>query len=151
MATHTQAEVLPAAYHSMMTQLPLRPRILVVDDCIELLEVFRAMLQANYNVEIVGQAQDGQEALELVDLLAPDLVIMDVRMPRMDGLAAAAAISMRAPAPRLVLMSAEDSPQLRAQAIDCGAHRFIFKPEFEVEMGAVLGHARRKRNFPPGA
>jgi CheY-like chemotaxis protein len=146
MATHTQAEVLPAAYRNMIPPFPRRPRVVVVDDSVELLKIFSAVLSQHHEVEIVGQALDGQEAVELVSLLHPDLVIMDVRMPRMDGLAAAAAILASDAATSVVLMSAEDSPQLRAQAIDCGAQSFIFKPDFALEIGAVLGNGWRKQD-----
>jgi DNA-binding NarL/FixJ family response regulator len=135
----------------MISPLPLHPRIVVVDDSIEQLQIFSAVLHNHYEVDIVGQAFDGKAAVDMVSVLHPDLVIMDVRMPEMDGLAAAATISAGHPAPAVVLMSADDSPNLRAQALYCGAQGFIFKPDFAIEIGAVLGNERRKQNVPAQA
>ena len=151
MATHIQAELIRVSYPDLTSQLPLRPRILLVDDSVELLDVIRKVLHFQYDVDVAGHAMDGQEALEQIFLLQPDLVIMDVHMPRMDGLTAAASIAMLYPATATVLMSADDSPQLREQALHCGAKGFIFKRDFAIEIGAVLGSERRKRNVPAQA
>ena len=91
-----------------------------------MLEVVCELLEKNNDVNIIARGNDGSEgALGLVSATAPDLVLMDVQMPHVDGIAAAALITMHFPETTVVLMSGEDSPELRAQCRDCGAHAFI--------------------------
>ena len=123
----------------------------MVDDSPQLLDVICAVLQSQYEIDVIGQANDGRQALAQVAKLGPDLVIMDVRMPHMDGLVAASIISMRYPGVSVVLMSGDDSPELRSQAIHCGAKTFIFKPKFDAGIANVLGIYRRKEQIPPSA
>jgi two-component system NarL family response regulator len=117
-------------------------RMIVVDDSPELLEVLCALLESNKEVEIVGRGNDGSEALGLVSAMNPDLVLMDVQMPHVDGIAAAALITMHFPETIVVLMSGSDSPELRSQAIDCGAHGFIHKPQIGRELANMIQSVR---------
>lgn len=146
MATSIQTDICSASCPDSLLHLPARPRILLVDDSPELLDVICAVLQSQYEIDVIGQAGDGREALVLVGKLCPDLVIMDVRMPQMDGLVAASIISVRYPGVSMVLMSGDDSPELRSQAIRCGAKTFIFKPKFAAGIAEVLGMHRRKNS-----
>ncbi|MGE5324662.1 MAG: response regulator transcription factor [Actinomycetota bacterium] len=131
--------------------LPERPRVVVVDDTPELLDLVCAVLQSQYAVELVGQAGDGSEALHVIAMLCPDLVIMDVHMPKMDGFAAASIISTLYPATTVVLMSGVEAPELRSRAKRCGARAFVFKPNLAVEFTAILGSHRRQLPNPPSA
>ena len=150
MATSIQTDYCATCPDSLL-HLPARPRILVVDDSPELLDVVCAVLQSQYEIDVIGQAGDGRTALELAPLLRPDLIIMDVHMPKMDGLLAASMISLRYPSVSVVLMSGDDSPELRSQAIRCGAKTFIFKPKFAAGIAEVLGIYRRKNQISPNA
>ncbi|HKT50592.1 MAG TPA: response regulator transcription factor [Candidatus Angelobacter sp.] len=151
MATSIQTDIYCASCPDLLLHLPARPRILLVDDSPELLDVVCAVLQSQYEIDVIGQAEDGQAALELVPTLCPDLIIMDVHMPNMDGLLAASIISTQYPAVSVVLMSGDDSPELRSQASRCGAKTFIFKPKFNAGIAEVLGIHRRKIQIPPNA
>ncbi len=117
-------------------------RMIIVDDSPELLEVLCALLESNKEVEIVGRGNDGSEALGLVSAMSPDLVLMDVQMPHVDGIAAAALITMHFPETTVVLMSGNDSPEIRSQAIDCGAHAFIHKPRIGRELANMIQSVR---------
>lgn len=117
-------------------------RMIVVDDSPDLLEVICALLESNEDVEIIGRGSDGSDALGLVSAMNPDLVLMDVQMPHVDGIAAAALITMHFPETMVVLMSGNDSPELRAQAMDCGAHAFIHKPQLGRELGNMITSVR---------
>ncbi len=143
MATYIQTEIPHSACPTRLLRLPARPRILVVDDSPDLIDLVCLVLQAHYEVEIIGRATDGSQAVELVSELQPDLVIMDVCMPQLDGLTAAAIISSRYPATSVVLMSGDDSPQLCAQARKSGAKTFIHKPRLSTDIAAVLGEDQR--------
>lgn len=151
MATSIQTDIFCTSCPDSLLHLPARPRIVVVDDSPELLDVICAVLQSQYEIDVIGQASDGRQALALVAKLCPDLVIMDVRMPQMDGLVAASIISKRYPGISVVLMSGDDAPELRSQASYCGAKTFIFKPKFAVDIAEVLGIYRRKNQSPPNA
>lgn len=117
-------------------------RMIVVDDSPELLEVVCALLEQNEDVEIIGRGSDGSEALGLVSAMEPDLVLMDVQMPHVDGIAAAALITMHFPRTTVVLMSGSDSPELRSHCIACGAHAFIHKPCLGRELGDMIESVR---------
>src|SRR5690606_31931388 len=91
---------------------PGRTRVLVVDDDQELRELFVMQLQADAELEVVGQASDGDEAVRLAGELTPDVVLLDVAMPVMDGLQALPLILRRSPASRVVVVSAFDQEGL---------------------------------------
>lgn len=116
--------------------------MIVVDDSPDLLEVIGALLDKNNDVEIIARGSDGSEALGLVSAMAPDLLLMDVEMPHVDGIAAAALITMHFPETVVVLMSGDNSPELRAQCRDCGAHAFIHKPRLGLELADLIESIR---------
>jgi DNA-binding NarL/FixJ family response regulator len=112
--------------------------ILVVDDSPTLLHAICALLEPQELVEVVGRAADGQEALEAVDSLHPEFVLMDVSMPRMNGLRATRLISRHFPETKVLLMSSEDSPYLREECLTAGAAAFVYKPRFLKELLAAV-------------
>lgn len=117
-------------------------RTLVVDDTPDILEVICALLSTDDRIEIIGRATDGSEALEVVGSLRPDLVLMDVQMPIMDGLTAAALIRLKFPEVSIVLMSACPSHLIDNQIHASGADAFIDKLEFGEIFPRVLSRLR---------
>jgi DNA-binding NarL/FixJ family response regulator len=107
-----------------------RIRTVVVDDIPSLLEATCAVLESDGLVEIVGRARDGAEAVRAVAQLDPELVVMDVNMAGMNGLDAASLISHHFPRTRIMLMSGEESPEIRYRSQACGADAFVFKVGF---------------------
>jgi len=85
------------------------------------------MLEGEPDLEIVGEAQDGQEALELCRRLCPELVLMDVRMPRMDGLDATQKIKEECPKTSVLIMTSHENPEYLLEAIRAGAAGYILK------------------------
>ncbi|HZN94165.1 MAG TPA: chemotaxis protein CheB [Myxococcales bacterium] len=107
-----------------------RVRVLVADDSRAIQQVFLTLLSSDPRLEVVGTAADGVEAVELARSLRPDVITMDVRMPRLDGLAATAAIMAEAPSRILVVASvAEDQQALVFRAMHAGALEVIQKPD----------------------
>jgi DNA-binding NarL/FixJ family response regulator len=107
-------------------------RVLVVDDHAVFRRGLTAVLDAEPGVTVVGEAADGLEAVDRVDLLRPDVVLLDVRMPRLDGIEACARIKERHPQTRVVMLSvSEDETDLYA-AIRAGASGYLLK-EISVE------------------
>lgn len=107
-----------------------RLKILLVDDNREFLEVAAHFLTGHPGLEIVGLAQSGHAAMELVGALAPDLVIMDMSMPEMNGLVATRRIKARPQPPLVVVLTLYDGPEFAALARAAGADDFLTKSEF---------------------
>lgn len=105
-------------------------RTLVVDDTPDLLEVFCTLLEMDDRIELIGRATNGIEALDAVASFRPDLVIMDVQMPEMDGFTAAALIRLNFPEVSIVLMSASPAQLIGNQIRASRADAFIDKLDF---------------------
>ena len=116
-------------------------KALVVDDESLARERMHALLAELGDVEVVGEAGDGFEALEAVERLRPDLVLMDIRMPRMDGLEAARHLGLFEPAPAIVFCTAYDDHALAA--FDANAVDYLLKPIRSERLRAALERARR--------
>ncbi|ROR46168.1 response regulator transcription factor [Kitasatospora cineracea] len=103
-------------------------RILVVDDEQLIRAGFRAILQAEPDLEVVGEASDGLEATELARQLRPDVVLMDVRMPRLSGIDATAHLVRSLPdAPRVLVVTTFENDAYVYQALRAGAQGFLLK------------------------
>jgi DNA-binding NarL/FixJ family response regulator len=102
-------------------------RLLVADDHDLVRESTRLMLVGERDLEVVGEAVNGQHALELCRQLRPDLVLMDVRMPVMDGLTATRAIKEELPAIRVLVVTAYESEDYLREAASAGAADYILK------------------------
>ena len=104
-----------------------RARLLIVDDHDLIRESTQLMLEGEPELEVVGEAVNGPHALELCRQLRPDLVLMDVRMPEMDGLTATREIKKEMPAISVLMVSAYESEDYRREAASAGATDYILK------------------------
>jgi DNA-binding NarL/FixJ family response regulator len=102
-------------------------RILIVDDVPQVRRELRTLLPLLGNFDIVGEADNGQCAIELAASLQPDVVLMDIEMPIVDGLAATRSIKQQYPACRVVILSIHSEEAVRAQARAAGADDFVDK------------------------
>jgi len=106
----------------------VRPlRMLIADDSELLLSCLRDLLGAQKHLEVVGTAANGSEALKKASELKPDLVLMDLNMPIMDGLMATDELRHRQPDTRIIIMTMEDPIYAKAAAHAYGAHGFVQK------------------------
>ena len=108
-------------------------RVVLVDDQALFRAGIRMLVASQPDLEVVGEAGNGQEALEVVRTSRPDVVLMDIRMPVMDGLTATAEILTRPEPPRIVMLTTFDLDEAAARAIRQGASGFLLKdadPEF---------------------
>src|SRR5262249_9740019 len=103
-------------------------RVLIVDDSAYVRKCLKEMLSRSPFLEVVGAARDGLEALELVEQLAPDVMTIDLDMPRMGGLEFLEQQMSRHPLPAIVVSSAEESGELVLQALERGAVDVVQKP-----------------------
>ena len=120
-------------------------RVLIVDDVAAVREALRLLLSDEPGVEVIGEAVDGEEAVRQVEALRPDLVLMDLEMPRLGGLAAMRAIRQRPDPPRLVAMrvyGASDS--IRQSALEAGAASYVEKGATLSEVVMALQAAFQK-------
>ncbi|OPZ03735.1 MAG: putative transcriptional regulatory protein pdtaR [candidate division BRC1 bacterium ADurb.BinA364] len=116
--------------------------VLVAEDEYFVAEMIKGMLrEAGYR--IAGEACDGQEAARMTEQRRPDVVLMDIAMPGMDGLRAAREIQDRCPTP-IVMLTAHDSPALVEQASQAGAGAYLVKPPKagEIERAIAIARAR---------
>jgi DNA-binding NarL/FixJ family response regulator len=116
-------------------------RVVLVDDQALLRETFRILIDSNADLEVVGEAADGREAVRLARAHRPDVVVMDIRMPGMDGLAATAAICADPDlgGTRILILTTFELDDYVAQAIRAGASGFLGK---DVGAGELLAGIR---------
>ncbi|HEU4425386.1 MAG TPA: response regulator transcription factor [Pilimelia sp.] len=117
-------------------------RVLVVDDQELIREGIASLLGIQPGIAVVGTAADGREAVERAVALAPDVVLMDVRMPELDGVAAAAILRERLPRCRVVMLTTFDDEEYVVQALRAGAHGYLLKdrPARELADAVRLAH-----------
>ena len=103
-------------------------RVLIVDDVADTRENVRRLLQFESDIEVVGAARSAQEGIQLTTELDPDVVLMDINMPDMDGIAATEAIRQRSPLSQVVILSIQGEQNYMRQAMLAGARDFLTKP-----------------------
>jgi len=102
-------------------------KVLIVDDVPDLRSLFRQWLTNDGRFDVVGEAGDGIEAVEEATRLRPDLILLDIAMPRMDGLRAIPRLHAAAPGTRILIVSGFESPALAAEALEACASDFVEK------------------------
>lgn len=118
--------------------MPGKIKVLIVDDSAYMRVVLKDMLESDPGISVVGSAKDGVEAIEKAKTLDPDVVLLDIQMPKMDGIATLQRIMKESPA-RTVMLSAMDKvdDQLPLRALEMGAVDFISKPSGPVSIDIV--------------
>jgi DNA-binding NarL/FixJ family response regulator len=129
---------------------PATVSVLLADDQRLLREGLRTLLELHPDLRVVGEAGDGAEAERLVELLRPDVVLMDLRMPRRDGIAATQRIAASWPATRVLVLTTFDDDQLVFRAIAAGACGYLLKDVgSDVLAEAVRAAARGESPLQP--
>lgn len=118
-------------------------RILLADDHELIRKGLRALVEANKEWSICGEASNGEEAVERVLELKPDLVILDVTMPVLNGLQAARKIRSIAPRVKILILSMHDSPQLASEALRLGADAYLIKSGPQVQLLETIANLLR--------
>ena len=117
-----------------------RVRVLIVDDMPQVRRDLRQFLDLTGDMEVVAEAADGQEAVRIAAQLTPDVIIMDLEMPGMDGFEATRQIKAQGPAPRIVILSVHADPENVARARSVGADEFVVKgASFKILINAIMG------------
>ena len=116
-------------------------RVLIVDDVAETRENVRKLLQFETDVEVVGVARTGREAVDIAHEIEPDVVLMDVNMPDMDGIAATEAIRKKRPFIQIVILSVQGDQNYMRRAMLAGARDFLTKPPMGDELISAIRRA----------
>ncbi|MEV4812652.1 response regulator transcription factor [Micromonospora avicenniae] len=116
-------------------------RLLLVDDQALVRAGFRSILEKLPEIEVVGEAGDGIEAVRLAYTLRPDVVLMDIRMPRQDGLAATEELMAAAAPPRIVVLTTFDADEYVYAALRAGATGFLLKDISPEDLAAAVRNA----------
>jgi DNA-binding NarL/FixJ family response regulator len=125
-------------------------RLLIVDDHQLTRSGLRSVLAGESTLEVVGEARTGQEALTLCRRLRPDLVLMDVRMPDLDGLTATRVINQEYPGARVLLITLNENPLYLREALQAGATGYVLKGATKAEIiHAVKQALRGLQVLPP--
>jgi len=113
-------------------------RVLVVDD----FDLFRsstsARLSKHPGVQIVGEASDGLEAVQKAEELKPELVVLDIALPKLNGIEAARKIRIVSPESKIMFLTGNDFPQTASEAFQAGADAYVVKRDAENELVAAL-------------
>jgi DNA-binding NarL/FixJ family response regulator len=107
--------------------LDRRIRVGIVDDNELVRRTLHTMLSCSPNLQVVAEAANGSDGLSLVELMKPDVVVMDVSMPEMDGIEATRIISSRFPDTKVVVLTMHTDPTFADSALQAGACRFLTK------------------------
>jgi DNA-binding NarL/FixJ family response regulator len=127
--------------------MPLR--ILVVDDHAVVRSGLKVLLEQQAGWEVIAEAQDGVEAVDKVSSMTPDVVVLDVSMPRMNGLAACRLIRESAHECEILIVTQHDSPQMMCEAFSSGARGYVVKADVARDLVAAVEAVSEHRNFVP--
>lgn len=116
-------------------------RVLIVDDIAETRDMISRMLQFDASIEVIGAARTGREAVELTSKLTPDVVIMDINMPDMDGITATEMIRRNNTITQIVILSVQGDPNYMRRAMLAGARDFLTKPPAIDELTGAIRRA----------
>jgi DNA-binding NarL/FixJ family response regulator len=119
-------------------------QVLLVDDEPKVLRGLRMRLNVEPDIRVVGEASDGSTAIDMASLLAPDVVLMDVNMPVMDGIEATRELLARLPASAVVMLSLHDDNGTMNSALAAGATAFVAKHQMDDSLLTAIRQAARK-------
>jgi len=125
-------------------------KVLIVDDIAETRDHLTKLLAMEQTVEVAGSASSGEEAIQMAMDLRPDVVVMDINMPGMDGIAAAELISQRLPQVAIIMMSVHGEAEQMRRSLQAGAREFLVKPfssdEFSETIKRVYDREEARRH-----
>ncbi len=122
-------------------------RILLVDDHPVVRRGLKALLRGRFEWEIVDEAADGVEAVEKAQEHKPDVVVLDVSMPRMDGLEACRRIRQSTPEAEILIVTQNDSPQMMKEALGAGARGYVVKSNVARDLIIAVEAVSQHRPF----
>lgn len=125
--------------------------IVLADDHALVRNGMKSMLESDPDIYVVGEAANGQEALEVAQNLHPDILVLDIRMPVMTGLEAVAKLDDYSPGTKAVILSMHDSEEYVLQALDAGAYGYLLKDTDKTEFVRALKQIHGGNKYFSGA
>jgi len=122
-------------------------RLLVADDHEIVRKGFRAILEAQQDCEVIGEAGDGRRAVEMTKELRPDIVVLDISMPLLNGLEAARQIMKSRPQTKVLILTMHESDSLIREVLDTGARGYILKTDASRDLVSAVEALRRNKTF----
>ena len=122
-------------------------RVLVVEDFAPFLQVIRSTLAERLDVQIISEVADGLEAVQKVELLKPDLVLLDIGLPTLNGIEAARQIRKLAPASKIIFVSQESSSEVVQEALKLGAWGYVTKTRVASDLLSAVDAFFQGRQF----
>jgi DNA-binding NarL/FixJ family response regulator len=122
-------------------------RVLVVEDNEAFSRFISAILQQEPTLELVGAVSDGLTAVHSAEDLQPDLILLDIGLPKQNGIEAAKQIRQRAPQAKIIFVSQESSPTIIWRALDLGARGYVLKSDVATELLAAMSSALKETSY----
>jgi DNA-binding NarL/FixJ family response regulator len=122
-------------------------RILVVDDQPYIRRAVRSLLESQNGWAVCGEAADGIEAIAKTEELSPDVIVMDMSMPRLNGLEAARTIHQEFPGSHVLILTLHDTPELAGLVERAGAHGLVLKSDSNRFLISAVDHLGREKSF----
>ena len=120
-------------------------RVMLVDDHELVLQSIKELLVREEDIEVVATATNGWDAIHLAETVSPDVIVMDVSMPQLDGIRAAGMIREVNPSPQIVILSMHKDATLRQQAYSSGAAAYVGKEQAKSDLIPAIRHASAQR------
>src|ERR1700676_5071286 len=122
-------------------------RILIADDHPTILDMFKRTLEPHHGFEVVGEARDGQHAVSLAKSLKPDVIVINVTMPKMSGLEAARRIRVLFPDSAIVILSSHKDKQFIEEARKAGANGYVGKSDADEQLIRAIESTVKREEF----
>ena len=122
-------------------------RVLVVEDFVPFLQVVRSTLAERPDVQVIGEVADGLEGVQKAELLEPDLVLLDIGLPTLNGIEAARQIRKLAPESKIISLSQESSCEVVQEALNVGAWGYVVKTRTTTDLLAAVDAVLEGRQF----
>lgn len=113
---------------------PLTIRLVIIDDHQVVIDGLRAMLEGHAHIEVIGTAHNGKDGIQAIKILEPDLVLMDINMPELDGIETTALLSRQYPEIKVLMLSMLKEQSMVRKAMDKGALGYVLKNEGRDEL-----------------
>lgn len=122
-------------------------RILIADDHAMIREGIRAILADEEDLEVVGEAVDGQEAINNANLFHPSIILMDLNMPHINGAEAIRTIKRRHPKVKIIVLTVHKAEEFVRSTLDAGADAYILKDDTRLELISAIRHVQNGRSY----